>query len=666
MAYSSKKDFAWQLTKDLDPVTKHFSCVFCNHKCTSSISRFKHHLGDVSSGGMISCKKVPPNVKEECFANVMGTKEKRKASHELCRGGGEESENVDMGTTRTPYVSSESGSGSGSVSVTHSQQTGSFLPPRSRKPLDSAIPFNVENNDHYVNAMKLVSNFDPGFNAPTSHEYRTLMLKEAVEDVQTMMKEHQKAWKRYGCTIMSEGWSNGKSRCLINFLVNSPQGTWFLKSIDASASIKNRDLLYGYLDDVIQEVGEENVVQKVWWTPCAAHCIDLMLEDISKMAWFDDTFKRARCISKQYTNNSEILRPAVTRFATSFLTLQSLQKQKENLVALFASQEWLESTYAKSREAKLAKHHGVLPLVCVLREVDSEERPPIGFIYELIDAAKEKIASNLNKVEKKYMPIWRKIDPIDEVVNGLFACMDMMLGKGKEREEANCQLDLYNDKRGPFVDSMAMQTGKKRTPTAWWERFGHKTLELRKFDVQVLSLTCSALGCERNWSTFSMIHTKRRNKLEHKRLNALAYVKYNLALQQRSKKMREKYDPIVVEEITSDDKWITEIENPVLPEDHTWLEDKLLYNVEAVKNVPPSVYEGGPYIREPRESSPPPPCEPTQPRGPITYKRKRGNEESSNRRNESYDEFMTYPTRSSRVGNEEDDALYLDEEDLDD
>ncbi|XP_068328163.1 uncharacterized protein [Pyrus communis] len=362
--------------------------------------------------------------------------------------------------------------------------------------------------------MKLVSNFGPSFDAPTSHEYRIWMLKEEVKDVQSMMKEHQKAWKRYGCTIMLDGWSDGKTRCLINFLVNSPQSTWFLKSVDASTSIKNGDFLYGYLDDVIHEIREENVVQvisdsasncknagaklmerkqKVWWTPCAAHCIDLMLEDISKIAWFDDTLKRARIskylykhqwvltLMRKYTNNSEILCPAVIRFATSFLTLQSLQKQKENLVTLFTSQEWSESTYAKSHEAKLAKHHvlhdrkfwgrasfcikGVLLLVCVLREVHSEERPPMGFIYELMDAAKEKIASNLNKVEKKYMLIWRKIDrrwddrlhqPLHavgyylnpkfqyednfsntNVRNGLFACMDMMLGKGKEREEAD-------------------------------------------------------------------------------------------------------------------------------------------------------------------------------------------------------------------------------------
>ena len=137
----------------------------------------------------------------------------------------------------------------------------------------------------------------------------------------------------------------------------------------------------------------------------------------------------------------------------------------------------------------------------------------------------------------------------------------------------------------------------------------------------------------------------------------------------------EKYDPIVVEEIPSDDEQITEIEDPVLPEDPTWLEDELLYNVEAIRNVPTPIYEGGSYIREPRESSPlPPPREPTQPWGPNTYKRKQGNEESSSRtrRNveydseDSFDEMMRYPTSSSRVGNEEDDvAFYLDEEDLD-
>ena len=40
-----------------------------------------------------------------------------------------------------------------------------------------------------------------------------------------------------------------------------------------------------------------------------------------------------------------------------------------------------------------------IPLVCALREVDSEEIPTIGYIYELMDLAKDKIAFNCGGVK---------------------------------------------------------------------------------------------------------------------------------------------------------------------------------------------------------------------------------------------------------------------------
>ena len=52
------------------------------------------------------------------------------------------------------------------------------------------------------------------------------------------MEYHKKTWKQYGCSIMLNGWTDEKSRCLINFLVNSHVDTWFMKSIDASDTIK--------------------------------------------------------------------------------------------------------------------------------------------------------------------------------------------------------------------------------------------------------------------------------------------------------------------------------------------------------------------------------------------------------------------------------------------
>ena len=47
------------------------------------------------------------------------------------------------------------------------------------------------------------------------------------------------------------------------FLVNSPASTWFMKSIDAFDTIKNGELMFKYLDEVVEEIGEENVVQVI-------------------------------------------------------------------------------------------------------------------------------------------------------------------------------------------------------------------------------------------------------------------------------------------------------------------------------------------------------------------------------------------------------------------
>ena len=48
-------------------------------------------------------------------------------------------------------------------------------------------------------------------------------------------------------------------------------------------------------------------------------------------------------------------------------------------------------------------------------------------------------------------------------------------------------------------------------------------------------------------------------------------MKYNTALRERSIRRRSKIDPILVNEIESDDEWIAEVEEPIVPTDLTWL-----------------------------------------------------------------------------------------------
>ena len=117
------------------------------------------------------------------------------------------------------------------------------------------------------------------------------------------MDKYKVEWEKWGCTLMCDGWTNGKGRSFTNFLVNSPSGTIFLKSIGTKNVIKDAKQMFKLLDYVVEEIGKDNVVQvvtngasnfvatrkmlekrtKLFWSPCAAHCLDLILEDIGQL-----------------------------------------------------------------------------------------------------------------------------------------------------------------------------------------------------------------------------------------------------------------------------------------------------------------------------------------------------------------------------------------------
>ena len=88
----------------------------------------------------------------------------------------------------------------------------------------------------------------------------------------------------------------------------------------------------------------------------------------------------------------------------------------------------------------------------------------------------------------------------------------------------------------------------------WWESYGVHCKEVQNLAIHVLSLTCSATGFERNWSTFD--HEK-RNHLEQQRVNALVFVNYNINLELRQIKREENgdsYNPICLSDMESDDE----------------------------------------------------------------------------------------------------------------
>ncbi|KAI5440288.1 hypothetical protein KIW84_025566 [Lathyrus oleraceus] len=224
----------------------------------------------------------------------------------------------------------------------------------------------------------------------------------------------------------------------------------FVKSVDASDYAKTGDKLVELLGTFVEEMGEQNVVQLItdngsnyvaagkiltfkrtnmYWTPCAAHCIDLMLEDIGKIPKVDKV---------------------------------------------------------------------MAPLVDVLRMVDNKRKPAMGYIYVAMVVAKESIEKVFNSNSSKYKAVFVIID-----------------------KRWECQLHHPLHSAGYYLN-----------PEYYYE----------KPEIE---------------NDPKLIHSKKRNKLEHQRLQNLVFIKYNQALVERFE-IRDKIDPMEFGEINYHTQWLVE------------------------------------------------------------------------------------------------------------
>ncbi|XP_020224185.2 uncharacterized protein LOC109806220 [Cajanus cajan] len=306
------------------------------------------------------------------------------------------------------------------------------------------LPMNLSNSPWLHNLIIAAAEVGPSVKCPTPYEVSDVYLEAEYKSMQEWISKLKTTWKEKGVTIMCDGWTDSVNHThIMNFLVYCSKGTIFLKSIDASnVDSRNTDYYFQLLDKVVDEVGEEFVIQVVtdnekalkaagqklmekrqhlYWTACAAHCLDLCLEDIGKKKNVQKLLSDAKVVTtfiynhtwivnlmKKYTGGREIVRPGVTRFATQFLQLQAIVQQKQGLRNMFNSEEFRRSKFGRDKnglafEARQivigndfwSKANDILkvfePLVKVLRLVDGDEKPTMGFIYEAIDRAKQSI-----------------------------------------------------------------------------------------------------------------------------------------------------------------------------------------------------------------------------------------------------------------------------------
>ncbi|CAA0841959.1 hAT dimerisation domain-containing protein [Striga hermonthica] len=399
---------------------------------------------------------------------------------------------------------------------------------------------------------------------------------------------------------------------------------------------------------VVEEMGEENVVQVItqntpsyraagkmiedrrrnlFWTPCAAYCIDQILDDFMRLNRVRDCIEKGQKITKfiynriwvlnlmkkEFSGGEELLRPSVTRSASSFTTLLSLLDNRIALRRMFQSNKWMSSRYAKLDDSKEVKNivydssfwrkvqfvkKSVDPIIEVLQKITSDESLSMPFIYNDMYRAKLAIKINHNDDARKYEPFWSVIDnhwsslfhhPLylaayflnpsyryrpdfilhPDVVRGLNACIVRLEPDSARRVSASMQMSDFGSAKADFGTDLAISTRSELDPAAWWQQHGINCLELQSIAVRILSQSCSSFGCEHNWSIHDQIYEQKQNRLAQKRLNETIYVHYNLRLRERQMRKRSSnsmsLDTVLQEDLLYD--WIVETEKQALQED---------------------------------------------------------------------------------------------------
>ncbi|GJM98369.1 hypothetical protein PR202_ga15376 [Eleusine coracana subsp. coracana] len=681
---SRASDPAWIHAKVVAGSKGAMICLHCGKKIGGGgITRFKYHLAGIP-GQVESCKKVPNDVKHQMkqLLDARGRNEERR-----------QETGVDHSTRfedSSYAIFSIEGNSASNFRPSRKRRTGYFPPhatidsePISDRLMasedmvqhgmvdaeapndqlheariaiarwwyDADVPFSAAKSPFYQPMLEAIASAGLGFKGPSYHDLREPLLKHIAEEIREYLHDLRREWSVRGCSIIADRLKGHGEGFIINFLVYCPQGTMFLKSVDTSA--ENTDLLEIF-DEVIRDVGSENIVQFITdidarykaavktleerygtfvWSPCAARCIDLMLENFADAKYFpmvNETLEKARKITKfiynhawvlslmrkEFTNGRDLCRPAISRFATHFLSLQCIVKFEKELRQMVSCNKWVKSTYAKGGPGKdvsaiilkdvdfWAHCKEVVkvtePLLRVLRLVDSNENPSMGYLYEAMEKAKESIRSRMMHRACLYGPYVRVIDARMErqlhsplhaagcffnpgiyfspsfrmqsyAFRGLIKTIASLVRDGEIQDKIFVQLEEYKKSTGDFGLPIAIRQREKLNPVAWWDNFGNGTLELQSLAVRVLSQCCSATGCERNWEIFEFLHSSKLSRLERSRISDGVFIRYNLKLRERNqRKLKDAIDPISLDNIDILEEWVSEEPSLLCRDDLNW------------------------------------------------------------------------------------------------
>lgn len=202
----------------------------------------------------------------------------------------------------------------------------------------------------------------------------------------------------------------------------------------------------------------------IFWQPCAAHTINLMLKDIGKFRRVANVIASAKQICRFLYNHNrlhdemkrmiggELIRPNATRFGTVFMFLQSFLDKKDGLQTWMVSKQWKESCwkgdeYYEYTQACLENStwwralkwvvDSLKPLYLVLRYADTQRNCTLSGFKPRMVAAIHSMEAHLGQGTAQFC---RFMSKVSRRVHNMETNTLMIAGIEKETKVQCCSL----------------------------------------------------------------------------------------------------------------------------------------------------------------------------------------------------------------------------------
>ncbi|GAU32553.1 hypothetical protein TSUD_218110 [Trifolium subterraneum] len=336
----------------------------------------------------------------------------------------------------------------------------------------AGLPFNVARNPYFISAFSYAANTNiSGYIPPSYNAIRTTMLQREKSNIMKLLQPIKDTWVEKGVSIVTDG-------------------PIFLKAIDCTGEVKDRNYIANLILSAIDEVGAQNVVQVITDNAPVYPIYDMLRS-------CDTDEPNLHLVYDKWDSMIDRVKSAIYQHEGKELTQYS---SFYDVVYDILTDRWSKSN---------------TPLHCLAHSLN-----PRYYCKEWLDQYPTRVAPHRD----------------NEICQERNKCLKSYFQDVSERREALAEFVKFSSAEGELGQFDSLLDRWNLTPKEWWVTYGSSIPKLQSIALKLFSQPTSSSSAERNWSTNGFIQSMKRNKLNPKRAEDLVFIHTNLRLLSRNNK----------------------------------------------------------------------------------------------------------------------------------